>query len=273
MLELALFRCPAFTGASIVAFTLSSSIFAMFLYQTLYIQSLLGYSPLQAGLRFLPITLMTFVAAPLSGRLSVRIPVRLLLGGGLLLIGIGLLLQSNVEASSAWTVLVPGFIVGGFGVGLVNPALASTAIGVVPPARSGMASGINSTFRQVGIATGIAALGAVFQHEITHRTVSTLAGQPQGAQILAATHGSLAGALQAGAVSQVGAGLAPSARATLAAAYRTGFTGAFSEITLIAAVVALIGSVLAFVLVRQRDFVTSGAAAAAHEAAPAPAAA
>ncbi len=127
-----------------------------------------------AGLRFLPITLTSFIFAPLSGRLSVRIQVRLLLGVGLLCIGIGLLLQSSVNASSTWTVLVPGFLIGGAGIGLVNPALASTAIGVVPPARSGMASGINSTFRQVGIATGIAGLGAVFQHQVTQETVSAI---------------------------------------------------------------------------------------------------
>ena len=91
MLDLSLFRKPAFTGASIVAFSVSASIFAMFLYLTLYIQDVLGYSALQAGLRFLPITLLSFVAAPIAGRLSVRMPVRYLLGGGLLLVGAGLL--------------------------------------------------------------------------------------------------------------------------------------------------------------------------------------
>ncbi len=266
MLDLSLFRVPAFAGASIVAFAISASIFALFLYQTLYLQNLLGYGPLQAGLRFLPITLMAFIFAPISGRLSVRIPVRLLLGTGLLLIGVGLLLQSGVNASSSWTVLVPGFIVGGAGIGLVNPALASTAIGVVPPARSGMASGINSTFRQVGIATGIAGLGAVFQHEVTQQTVSKLTSAPHGAAILSATHGELAGALQAGGVGAIAQALPATARASLSVAYRTGFTAAFSEITIIAAVIALVGSALAFVLVRQRDFVVTGAAAGTHDA-------
>ena len=80
MLDLSLFRRPAFTGANIVAFALSGSIFAMFLYLTLYMQDVLGYGPLQAGLRFLPITLLSFAVAPFAGRLSVRVPVRLLLG-------------------------------------------------------------------------------------------------------------------------------------------------------------------------------------------------
>ena len=74
MLDLALFRKPAFCGVSIVAFTLSASMFSMFLYLTLYIQDILGYSPLQAGLRFLPLTLVSFFVAPISGRLRTRCP-------------------------------------------------------------------------------------------------------------------------------------------------------------------------------------------------------
>jgi len=158
MLDLTLFRRPAFAGASIVALAVSASMFSMFLYLTLYIQDVLGYSPLQAGLRFLPITLLTFAVAPISGRLSVRIPVRLLLGAGLALVSAGLLTMTAVDASSGWTTLIPGFLLAGAGVGLINPPLASTAVGVVHHSRSGMASGINSTFRQVGIATGIAGL-------------------------------------------------------------------------------------------------------------------
>ncbi len=100
MLDLTLFRRPAFTGASIVAFSLSASIFAMFLYLTLYIQDVLGYDALQAGLRFLPITLLSFIVAPIAGRLSVRMPVRLLLGGGLLLVSGSLVAMTAVTASS-----------------------------------------------------------------------------------------------------------------------------------------------------------------------------
>jgi len=166
MLDLSLFKRPAFVGANLVAFTLSSSAFAMFLYLTLYIQDVLHYSPLQAGLRFLPTTLLMFAVSPLAGRLSVRVPIRLLLGVGLLFVSGGLLAMTAVTPTSGWTVLIPGFVLQGIGVGLINPPLASAAIGVVPPARSGMASGANATFRQVGIATGIAALGAVFQHEL-----------------------------------------------------------------------------------------------------------
>jgi EmrB/QacA subfamily drug resistance transporter len=258
MLDLKLFRRPAFTGASIVAFALSSSFFAMFLYMTLYLQDVLGYGPLQAGLRFLPTTLLAFFVAPIAGKLSVRVPVRLLLGSGLLLVGVGLVALTVIEADSTWTALIPGFVLGGAGIGLVNPPLASTAIGVVPAEHSGMASGINSTFRQVGIATGIAGLGAVFQHSVTHGTSSALVASGQAREIASAAHGQLGTLLESGEVTQIAHSLGPAARTALDHAYRVGFTGAFDTIALIAAVVALVGSALAFVLVRSRDFVSAG---------------
>jgi EmrB/QacA subfamily drug resistance transporter len=254
MLDLTLFQKPAFAGASIVAFAISSSMFSMFLYLTLYIQDVLGYTPLQAGLRFLPITLLSFFVAPLSGRLSVRVPVRLLLGCGLILVGIGLLTMTAVDADSDWTVLIPGFILAGAGIGLINPPLASTAVGVVHHSRSGMASGINNTFRQVGIATGIAGLGAIFQHDVTRNTTAALSSGP-GREVLHAAHGKLTTALVSGEVGQVARSLPHAAREALMHSYRVGFTEAFSSILIIAACVALAGSIFAFVLVRSSDFV------------------
>ena len=168
MLDMRLFRGAGFVGAQIAAFAISASIFAAFLYLTLYLQNVLGYSPLEAGLRFLPLSLAAFVVAAISGNLTSRCPARWLMGAGLAIIGVSLLLMARVDTDSSWTVLLPGFVLGGIGIGLTNPALASTAVGVVPPERSGMASGTNSTFRQVGIATGIAALGALFQSSDRH---------------------------------------------------------------------------------------------------------
>ena len=265
MLDLTLFRRPAFAGASIVAFAVSSSMFAMFLYLTLYIQDVLGYGPLQAGLRFLPITLVSFVVAPISGRLSVRMPVRMLLGCGLLLVSAGLLAMTAVDASSSWTVLLPGFLLAGAGIGLINPPLASTAVGVVHHTRSGMASGINNTFRQVGIATGIAGLGAIFQHDVVRKTEALLSESPPGRAVIEASHGRLGAALVSGDVRSLGHTLSPAGRGALAHAYRSGFTGAFTGILLIAAGIALAGSALAFALVRGRDFVVSEQAATAGE--------
>jgi len=163
MFDVRLFRKPAFTGAQIVAFTISSAMFSQFLYITLYLQDYLRLSPLQAGLRFLPLSLLSFVVSPIAGRLSARMPVRILFGIGMALVGAALLLMHGITRSSHWTTLLAGFIVGGIGVGTVNAPLASTAVGVVEPRRAGMASGINNTFRQVGIATGVAGLGAIYQ--------------------------------------------------------------------------------------------------------------
>ena len=270
MLDLTLFRRPAFAGANIVAFCMAGSFFAMFLYLTLYIQDVLGYSPLQAGLRFLPTTLLSFAVAPIAGRLSVRVPVRLLLGSGLLLIGAGLLAMTTLDAASGWTVLIPGFILAGAGVGLVNPPLASTAIGVVPNERSGMASGINSTFRQVGIATGIAGLGAVFQHSVRNGTIATLRSSGHAREVLAAAHGQLGTLLESGEVTHFARSLPSAAHTALVHSYRVGFTGAFTTIALIAAVLALVGAGLAFVLVRSRDFVSAGELPVAQGSEPEP---
>src|SRR6476661_5153989 len=180
MLDLSLFRKPAFAGVSVVALTLSASMFAMFLYLTLYIQDVLGYGPLAAGVRFLPLTLLSFFVAPVAGKLSARIPVRLLLGTGLGLVGLALILMHGVTVGDDWTTLLPGFIVAGAGVGMVNPGIASTAIGVVSPLRAGMASGINNTFRQVGIATGVASLGAIFQSQVSSKLAELAPNAPPG---------------------------------------------------------------------------------------------
>jgi EmrB/QacA subfamily drug resistance transporter len=265
MLDLTLFRRPAFAGANIVAFALSGSMFAMFLYLTLYIQNVLGYSPLQAGLRFLPLTLLSFAVAPIAGRLTVRVPVRALLGSGLLLVAAGLYCMTAVDASSGWTTLIPGFVIAGIGIGLVNPPLAAAAIGVVPPARSGMASGINSTSRQVGIATGIAGLGAIFQHNVASGTTAQLARSGHAQEITAAAHGQLPKLLESGEITRIAGSLPRAADTALLHAYRIGFTGAFTDILVVAGTLALVGSVLGFVLVRTRDFVGSGQAPEVEE--------
>src|SRR3954470_313486 len=251
MLELGLFRKPSFTGAAIVGFTLSASMFSMFLYLSLYLQNVLGLSPLQAGLRFLPLTLLSFVVAPIAGRLSGRvIPIRVLLGVGMLFVSVGLVLQGGLDADSEWTHFLPGFILAGFGVGMITPPLATTQVGVVPPQRSGMASGIGSTFRQVGIATGIAALGAVFQHAVAAKTIAALRLAPRGAGDLGAT---LSSVNVGGVLRAVG----PAQRQRFVDAFHAGFAGALNEILVIAAIVAFLGAVAGFVLVRREDFVAS----------------
>jgi EmrB/QacA subfamily drug resistance transporter len=169
MFDLSLVRVPTFVGGLTSAFGISASLFAMLTYLVLYIQNLLGYSAIEAGVRFLPLTLAIFLTAGVAGRLSARVPTRLLIGPGFVLIAIGLLLMHGLTPASDWTALLPGMIVAGVGAGLVNVPLASTAVAVVEHERAGMASGVNATFRQVGIATGIAALGAIFSHSVGDR--------------------------------------------------------------------------------------------------------
>jgi EmrB/QacA subfamily drug resistance transporter len=220
MIDLALFRRPAFVGAQITAFAISSTLFAMFLYLTLYLQDVLRLSPLQTGVRFLPLSLVSFLAAPLAGRLSGHVPIRLLLGGGLALCAVSLWLMSGITVDSGWTTLLAGFLVGGVGIGFVNAPLATTAVSTVRQERAGMASGLNNTFRQVGIATGIAALGAIFQNKV--------------------------------------GGPGPGASGRLDEAARMAFISGLNSILEVGAVVAAVGAVLAVLLVRGKDFVASG---------------
>ena len=246
MLDLRLFRKRSFTGAQIAAFGLSSSMFAMFLYLTLYIQNGLRFSPLEAGLRFLPITLLSFVAAPISGRLSARVPTRWLITGGLALVGTGLLLMRGLDASSEWTALLVGFGIAGVGIGVTNPPLASTAVGVVEPWRAGIASGINSTFRQVGIATGTAALGAVFAARLTTKLDAAFAAAGPAVQRVAGTVPS--SVFESGGSGPFRAG-SPGQQAVLAA-----YTGALNEILLVGGLVALASAVMCAVLIHDADF-------------------
>jgi EmrB/QacA subfamily drug resistance transporter len=269
MFDLSLLRRPAFTGAALVGFTLSAANFSLYLYLTLYIQNVLGYGPLQAGLRFLPMTVVMFFVSPLSGRLTVRIPVRLILSFGMLLCAVSLVLMAGLHANSTWTHLLPGFVIGGIGIGVVTPALASTAVSVAPPSRAGMASGINSTFRQVGIATGVAALGAIFQHEVSSKTFAALQRSGQAAAALRDTHGRLASTFASGSTGQLARSLPPPVRRAVVRSFDAAFTSALNEILLIAAVAALIGAIGGLILVRSRDFIVPERAASEAESAPA----
>jgi predicted MFS family arabinose efflux permease len=170
MFDLRLFKKPTFLGGALAAFGINGSLYAVLLYLVLYFQDALHYSALGSGWRLVVITGGSLLTALPAGRLSARVPVRWLIGPGLLITGIGLLLMRGITADSSWTHLILGFAVAGAGSGLVNPPLASTAVGVVEPHDAGMASGINSTFRQVGIATSIAALGSVFAAKMRHAT-------------------------------------------------------------------------------------------------------
>ena len=161
MLDLGLFAIPTFTGASVVVMALAVSTFGPFLYLTLFLLDAAGTSPTMVGLELAPLSAAALVVSVLGGRYARFLPVRAALPAGQLLCAAGLLAMRGLEASSPWTVLLPGLLIMGVGIGLSNPAVTYAALGVVPATRSGMASGVSNTFRQVGIALGIAILGTL----------------------------------------------------------------------------------------------------------------
>ena len=161
MLPLGLLRRPSFTGVQVAAIAVSASIFALFTYLTLYLQNLLHLSPVDAGLRLLPSTLPMFFVPIVVGLWFGRVAPRYLVAAGLTLTGAGLLWMTAVEPGSEWTALLGGLLLGGVGIGVLNPVIAELSVGVVPPEQAGMAAGVNDTARQAGLAIGVAAWGAV----------------------------------------------------------------------------------------------------------------
>jgi EmrB/QacA subfamily drug resistance transporter len=161
MLPLEMFRDPSFTGAQVAAFTMSASFFAIFIYLILYLQEILHLSPIRAGLALMPCTIVVFVVSGVSSQLVERISHRAMISGGLGLAAVGLAAMTIAGTHSSWMALLVGEIVVGVGTGLFNPALSNVALSVVSDRESGLAAGVNDTFRQTGIAVGIAALGAV----------------------------------------------------------------------------------------------------------------
>jgi EmrB/QacA subfamily drug resistance transporter len=264
MLDLGLLRVPTFVGGLVAAFAVNGSIFALLTYLTIYQQDILGYSALSTGLHFLTLTGALFLVSGIAGRLTSHAPVRLLIAPGFVFIGVGLFLM-RASSASGWTHLIPGFICAGIGAGLVNTPLASTAVGVVEPARAGMASGINSTLRQVGTATGVAALGSLLATQLRSNVTAHLAHTA----LASAAHG-LAQAISQGGVSSALLRVPAASRGMLASIARSGFVSGLNVILLIGAILAVVAAALVMVLIRQRDFVGAAARDAARPPAGSP---
>ncbi len=175
VLDLGLLRRPSFAALMTAAALLTGAAFAHYTYTMLWLQYALGLSPVRAGLAVLPMAVTVFVVAGVGGRLLDRLPPRLPISVGVLLIGVGLLLQTAISPGSAWTVLLPGLTVTGLGVGIAVPVLVSAALAAAPQERSGMASGALNTFRQLGFALGVAVLGTLFTAGGPPRTLADFA--------------------------------------------------------------------------------------------------
>jgi EmrB/QacA subfamily drug resistance transporter len=250
MLPLALFRLPSFTGVQLAAFALSASLYAMFLYIALYLQNYLGHSPFDTGLIYLPITVLVFVFSGVVGALIGRVPARLLLSTGLGLTGFGLLLMSGLEADSEWTALLAGFLIAGAGSGLLNPVIAEVAVSVVPKERSGMAAGINDTFRQVGVAVGIALWGAVLVARGTDKVAELAAGTPAAG---GDRPRALVEAASSGTLDLASSSLPPASRQAAVDAAREGLLAGLNNVLTLGALLSFAGAVLALWLVRERE--------------------
>src|SRR4051812_29344453 len=165
MLPMRFFRNPSFTGAQIAAFSISASFFAVFLYTTLYLQQILGLSAIQAGLVYLPGTVVMLFVSGATAQLGAKVPARTMIGAGLALVAAGMGLLTLAGETSSWAVTLPGVLVACIGTGLFNPAVTHVALSSAPIEQSGLAAGTNDTFRQAGIAVGVAALGALIPAE------------------------------------------------------------------------------------------------------------
>ncbi|MGW0735644.1 MFS transporter [Streptomyces sp. NPDC002851] len=161
LIDLRLFRTPAFVGVMAAALAYNAAAFAVLPYTSIWLQTVLGLSPVDGGLVLLPLSAAAFVVAAVSGRLLHGVAARYVIGAGLILVGCGTLGQAVLGAGSSWTALLPGLTVAGIGAGLVAPSLAGAALAAVPPERAGMAGGAVNTFRQLGYAFGVAVFGAV----------------------------------------------------------------------------------------------------------------
>jgi EmrB/QacA subfamily drug resistance transporter len=169
LLDLSLFRHRTFTGVMIASLLLNAAAFAYLAYTSLWLQTVLRLSPVEAGLvGAAPLSLTAFTVSAGIGRFLHAANQRWIVGGGMLLVGLGALLQARLGGQSGWLTLLPGLLVAGIGVGLATPTLVSSAMSSVPPDSGGIAAGAVNTARQLGYAFGIAVLGSVFSARTAH---------------------------------------------------------------------------------------------------------
>jgi EmrB/QacA subfamily drug resistance transporter len=165
MLPLELFRNPTYIGANLVVLLVALAMFGVFFFISLYMQTILGYSAVQTGAAFLPLTLLIILVAPIAGRASDRIGSRGLMTTGMILIALQLLYFSRLGMDATFWNLLPAFLVGGVGMGLTMTPSAAAATRSVPVDKAGVGSAVLNAARQVGGSLGIAIIGAIMADE------------------------------------------------------------------------------------------------------------
>lgn len=247
LIELRLFTDRTFLGASLAPLVLSIAFWGLFLYTPLYFQGVLGYSPLQAGMAMLPFAVPLFGAGPLGARLAGRISSRALLAIGQLLVAIGAALLAFAPLYSGWTDYAVGGLISGLGTGLINGEMSNVAISIVPVSRSGMASGINSTMRIVGMTAGFGGIGAVQVVAVSHDLTSR-AGRLHG---LHRNLSALATDVATGNINGTAASVPTPVRGAFHAAANHAFATGMRAAFLVGMCVALLGAAASFTLIRQ----------------------
>jgi EmrB/QacA subfamily drug resistance transporter len=161
MLDLSLFKSGTFAGANLVAILVTLAMFGIFVFFPIYMQTYRGWSPIQAGAALLPWTVMIVIFAPIAGKLSDRVGSRWLMAGGMTVVALCCMLLSTVTLHSTFWHMLPAFVLGGLGMSFVMTPMSAAAMGAAPVDKAGVASGVLNTFRQVGVALGIAITGAI----------------------------------------------------------------------------------------------------------------
>jgi EmrB/QacA subfamily drug resistance transporter len=248
MVQFEFFRSRSFVGANVVAFIVSFAMLAMFFFIALYMQNILHYSALQAGIRFLPSTVVIIFAAPIAGRLADRIGPRIPITVGLSLVALALYLQSNLTASSGYADLLAPFMIMGLGMGLTMSPMSTAAMNSVSPDKAGVASGILSMSRMVGGTFGVASIGALFQSLSKSKLTTDLAGT----HLSAAQHGAISDAIGGGQAGNALKGLDQGTAAHVARAMKDAFVHGLSGSLKLSTGVAAAGAVLAFVLIEKK---------------------
>jgi EmrB/QacA subfamily drug resistance transporter len=169
MLDLSLFRSGTFAGANLVILLVAFAMFGIFLFLSLYMQNILGYSAVEAGAAFLPMTILIILIAPIAGRATDRIGSRWLMTAGMTLIAVQLLYFSTLGIDATYGEILPAMLIGGVGMALTMTPSAAAAIRSVPVDKSGVGSAVLNSFRQVGGSIGIAVMGAIVAHEVGGR--------------------------------------------------------------------------------------------------------
>jgi EmrB/QacA subfamily drug resistance transporter len=169
MLDLTLFQNGTFAGANIVMLLVALAMFGVFFFVSLYMQNVLGYSAVQAGASFLPMTVLIVLVAPIAGKVSDRFGSRWLMGAGLTLLAVSLLIFSRLDTNSSFWDILPGLIVGGFGMALSMTPTAAAVMRAVPTDKAGVGSAVLNSMRQVGGSLGIALIGAIVASYVSAR--------------------------------------------------------------------------------------------------------